>query len=357
MNLDMWKAQIETGSVEEKREAIRLAKNFSPSEVIDVLIECLYDPNKAVQEAVIETLIEMPDPVVVEKLLPLLREENPEVRNASIEILENIGKDFVDLIGKYLDDEDKDVRLFVCDIIGKFGTEKALEYLSKALSDPEVNVRNSAVMGIGRIPHQKSVEVLRDLLEKEQDSWVRFSIIDALTQIGGALAKKVLKEALHKEKNEVVLKALLDAIAKFGESDFILDALYVFDFLMTKKLSDVYTDLVDLGIKAESFDDKKVLYKMAVYLCAYIKYSDDRWTAYRAVSIIPKLGDCAEELALDVLATVSEPMIIAGCIEALGEVGTERSIPVLEGFLNSDDERQRELAQDSIAKIRERINA
>ncbi len=352
MNIDMWKAQIESGSVDEKREAIRIAKDFPLEEVIDSLIQLLYDPNKAVQEAVIEFLEEHPEDIVVEKLLPLLREENANVRNASIEILEKIGRDKVDIIGEYLDDEDKDVRLFVCDIIGKFGTEKGLDYLIKALNDPEVNVRNSAVMGIGKVQSERAVKALADLLEKETDTWVRFSIIDALSQINLPSSKEVLRNVLYREKNEVVLKALLDAIAKFGQEDFVYDAIYVFEFLMSRKLSDIYSDLVDLGLRMEKIEDQSLIYKFGVYLCAYIKYSEDRWTAYRATNILPKLGKCGEEVLLEILNCVSEPMIIESAIEGLGEVGTDRAIPVLEKFLRSENERYRDLAKKAIERIK-----
>ncbi len=354
MNVEMWKAQLESGTPEEKREAIRSANEFPIESIIDSLMKALYDENKAVQEAVIEFLMQRNEPIVVEKLLPLLREENASVRNAAIEILEKIGRDKVDLIGAYLNDEDKDVRLFVCDIIGKFGTESALDYLIKALDDPEVNVRNSAVMGIGRVKSERAVKALEELLNREEDTWVRFSIIDALTQIGLPSAKEVLRKALFKENNEVVLKSLLDGIAKFGDDDFIYDAMYVFEYLMTRKLSDIYSDIVELGLRVDSIDDKRLRYKFGVYLCAYIKYSDDRWTAYRAVNVIPKLGECAEDILIDVLNSVEEPMIIASAIEGLGEVGTSASLEVLERFKNSDDERQRELAEEAINKIKSR---
>ncbi len=354
MNIDMWKAQIESGTVEEKREAIRAAKDFPIEQVVDTLIKLLYEDNKAIQEAVIEFLMDCSDDIVVERLLPLLKEEDANVRNAAIEILEKIGRDKVDIIGRYLDDEDKDVRLFVCDIIGKFGTEKALDYLIKALNDPEVNVRNSAVMGIGKVQSNRAVEALSDLLSREEDTWVRFSVIDSLTHINLPLAKKVLRDALYQEKNELVLKALLDAIAKFGGEDFVYDAMYVFEFLMTRKLSDIYSDIVDLGLRVDKIEDEKLVYKFAVYLCAYIKYAEDRWTAYRAVNVLPKLSCCAEKILLDVLSFVQEPMIVASAIEGLGQVGTSESIPVLERFLSSEDERQRELAQEAIDKINSR---
>ncbi len=358
MDIEMWKAQVESGSIEEKREAIRVAGSLPITDIIDTLISILYVDNKALQEAVIELLVSRPDKLVVEKLMPLLREENANVRNAAIEVLEKIGRDYVDLIGAYLEDEDKDVRLFVCDIIGKFGTEKALEYLSKALYDEEINVRNSAVMGIGSIVNEKSVSVLAELLERETDTWVRFSIIDALTKIGLDSAKEVLRKALYREKNDVVLKALLDGISKFGDDIFIYDIMYVFEFMSSQKLSDVYSDIIDFGLRVETIpDDEAVRKKFAVYLLAYIKYSDDRWNAYRAVNIVSKLGPEAEWVLLDILQTISEPMIINSAIEGLREIGTAKALDLLAKFVDSEDENQANLTREAIEKIKERTNA
>ncbi len=351
MDIEMWKAQVESGTIEEKREAIRVAKDFPIEQVIDVLVRLLYDPNKAIQEAVIEFLSSESSAIVVKKLLPLLREENAAVRNAAIEILEKIGRDKVDLIGEYLNDEDKDVRLFVCDILGKFGTDKTLEYLKKAINDSDVNVRNSAVMGIGRIKNEKAVEVLADLIGRENDTWVRFSIIDALSQIGGEKAKQVLRAALFKEENEVVMKALLEAIARFGDENFVYDALYVFEFLLTRKLSDIFADIVELGLRAEKIENKCLSYKFAVYLCAFIKYAEDRWMAYRAVNVVPKLQDCAEDVLIEVMQVVDEPMILSSILETLKDIGTDKCRAAVERCLDASDERIVELAREVLQKL------
>ncbi len=352
MELEQWKNSIKNGNSDEKRQAIRESELFDISDIIDDLIAVLYEDNKALQEAVIDTLIQRNGDVVVNKLLPLLSEENASVRNAAIEVLEAIGKERVDLIGAYLDSEDKDVRLFVCDIIGKFGTEKALNYLEKALSDEEVNVRNSAVMGIAKVPMEKSVSLLERVLEKEKDPWIRFSAIDALTQIGLPSCKDVLKKALHEEKNEVVIKALLDGLLKFPGKDSMEDTLFVFESLLVKKFSDMFEIMVDLGVKVEEPLDEKVLLSLAVYLRAYIRYAEDRWNAYRAANLLAKLGSLGEEIAIELLNQVREPMIVAALLECLREVGTEKAVSVLERYLAEGDDKQKEISQEALNRIK-----
>ncbi len=352
MELEQWKHAIKQGDPEQKRQAIRESEMFDIADIIDDLIAVLYEDNKALQEAVIDALIQRNTDLVVNKLLPLLREENASVRNAAIEILEAIGKDHVDLIGSYLEDEDKDVRLFVCDILGKFGTEKALNYLEKALSDEEVNVRNSAVMGIAKVPIERSVALLGQVLEREKDPWIRFSAIDALSQVGIPSCKDVLKNALHEEKNEVVIKALLEGLLKFHGEDSMQDTLFVFESLMVKKFSDMFETIIDLGVKLESDFDEKIAGPLGVYLSAYIRYTEDRWNAYRAANLLSKLGPYGEDIALDLLNGIDEPMIVAALLECLAKVGTEKSRAVLEHYAAKGNDKEKEISAQALERIK-----
>lgn len=75
-----------------------------------------------------------------------------------------------------------------CIVLGNSGHVSALPYLAQALGDPEALVRLHAAWGLGRIPGQESVKVLKARAGEEKDSGVLEEITAALATLvsGGA---------------------------------------------------------------------------------------------------------------------------------------------------------------------------
>jgi len=107
--------------------------------------------------------------------------------------------------------------------LGKIGDTRAVEPLSKALSDESENIRKSAAKVLGKIGDTRAVEPLSKALSDESES-IRASAAKALGDIGDAQAVEPLIQLLDTELKDLkqirhsgaILKAS-EALGKIGD--------------------------------------------------------------------------------------------------------------------------------------------
>jgi HEAT repeat protein len=100
----------------------------------------------SVREVMFTTLGQVGGKVVVEGLLPLLRSEDPNLRNGAIETLSGMPDDVGGSIDGLLQDADVDVRIFTVNLLGDLKHPKVVDWLSHALRcDDHVNVVAAAL--------------------------------------------------------------------------------------------------------------------------------------------------------------------------------------------------------------------
>jgi len=183
------------------------AGNWS-SEVVDVLLKALSDPDWRVREATVTAMgrTNSKHPEVIQALLKALSDNDEDVRRAAATALGQIGSkqpEVVDALLKALSDPNWDIREAAAEALGQVGNRqpKVVNALLKVLSDPDWDVRETAAKILGRAASEQPgvVDALLKALPTS-DRLVRWTVTTALAQIGNTQSKVV----------DALLKALFD---------------------------------------------------------------------------------------------------------------------------------------------------
>jgi HEAT repeat protein len=103
------------------------------------------ESSRFVREAIFSALARISDPSVCDAVIPLLRSEDVFLRNACVALLQQKGNAALDILEPLASDADPDVRKLVLDAVSTMQSPRVDKALSRALNDPEINVRIAAV--------------------------------------------------------------------------------------------------------------------------------------------------------------------------------------------------------------------
>ena len=196
------------------REGAYLAGKERLEEAIPLLAGHIQSPDIGVQEAAERALRKIGGPKVVHEAIPLLRSDDAPVRNIAMDLLRAVGSTDMDALYALLHDNDADIRIFASDILGSTGSALAISPLCTALlRDPEVNVRYQAAVSLGNLAFPEAADSLNKALE--DDEWVRFSVVEALTKIRAESSVGALIKALD-ASSDLVASTIVDALGEMG---------------------------------------------------------------------------------------------------------------------------------------------
>ncbi|WP_298435973.1 HEAT repeat domain-containing protein [Geobacter sp.] len=178
---------------EERRRAVISLASRPLADVRHLLFDAMGDLSWRVRkEAVNIVLGADPDESAVEGLVGLLASpDNAGLRNSAVEALERLGSRAVPALLRRINDQDRDVRKFVIDILGNIADRSCIPSLVGALRDQDANVSAAAAENLGKIGDPRAVPHLVDALAVN-DVWFRYSLLGALARIGEAVSFAVL---------------------------------------------------------------------------------------------------------------------------------------------------------------------
>ncbi len=206
--------QFQSDDPEVIREAAFAAGHSGDPALAPYLAKHLSSHNLGVQEAVDQALRRIGGTETVRILTPLLRSEEAPVRNLSMDILREIGKEDFPSLSKLLRDQDPDIRIFAADILGATGNMLAVEPLCDALlKDPEVNVRYQAAVSLGNLAYPESAPALNKAIADEE--WVQFAVIESLTKVRAESSVNALIKAMS-TSSDLVCSMIIDALGEMG---------------------------------------------------------------------------------------------------------------------------------------------
>lgn len=196
------------------REAAFRAGEDGCADAVGLLAELLQTNHLGIQEAADTSLRKIGGKETVQAVLPMLRSDDAPVRNLSMDILRAVGSQDLPSLIALIHDEDADIRIFASDILGSTDNVLAVEPLCEALlKDPEVNVRYQAAVSLGELGKAEAAPCLNKAIEDEE--WVQYSVIEALTKIGHSSSVDAMVKALDKA-SDLVASMIIDSLGEMG---------------------------------------------------------------------------------------------------------------------------------------------
>jgi HEAT repeat protein len=194
-----------------RRWAVEDLGDCGDDAAVELLVRALADPSPAVCEAALDALERIGGETVVQAALPALRSEHVPLRNAASLLLSQLGETAVEHLVGMAADEEKDVRLFAIDTLGRIGSPSAEAAIIRMLTDPDINVAAAAAAALGEVGTASAVGPLIEALKA--DSWVRCAVAKSLGQIGGVEAAAMLA-VLTAGEDELVAYAAIQALTQ-----------------------------------------------------------------------------------------------------------------------------------------------
>lgn len=205
---------LKSSETEVLREAAFNAAEARCEEAVPLLAKLLESDNLGVQEAGDMALRKIGGAATVHHMIPMLRADEAPLRNMAMDILREVGGDDVPSLVALLRDEDPDLRIFASDIVGTLNTIAVVPPLCEALlKDHEVNVRYQAAVSLGNLPCPEAARCLNKALN--DDEWVVFAVIEALTKIRDESSIAALAQALDRS-TDLVASMIVEALGEMG---------------------------------------------------------------------------------------------------------------------------------------------
>lgn len=169
-----------------RRAALDLGETPAAAEPLSARLTV--EPEKAVREAIVTSLIRIGNETAVEGLLPLLRSDDAGLRNDVIEALQQMAESVGPFMEAMLSDTDPDVRIFAVNILEALRHERSRLWLEQVVAnDPHINVCATAVDLLAEIGTPESLPTLQALLERfGKQPYIRFAVDTAVSRIKGA---------------------------------------------------------------------------------------------------------------------------------------------------------------------------
>jgi len=335
-----------------RKQTLKKLFQTNSDKAINFIVEALSDANKAIQDLAMQCLIKLNKPKTVQLLIPLLRSEEPSLRNAAKEVISNIGYVASDLITELLKDEDDDIRIAACDILGALRLDETVESLIRALNDPNSNVRSNAAVALGMIGDAKAVGPLVGLFKDNE--WVRFCAIEALGKIGASEVIGAVNETFKKavkQQDDLIIWASAEALGYLRSKNSVKLLLGSLNKVNVAIREMILAALVEIAgenfITTLTEDEKKMV---AGCLINSLSSTDERLRTF-AVNTLAKIK--LEEAVFPMVYLTKEletdDPVLNLIKEELARMGF---VKPLVGFLDYPDERLVNFVVDILGKIK-----
>lgn len=233
-----------------RRDACEAIERERDVSFVNDLVGVLKDDDLGVKEGAINALAAIGGKPVAEAVVPLLRSENASLRNIGIEILTQVGPNAPGTLRALLKDGDDDVVKFAVDTVAAIGDARFEHDISGLLTHKNPNVKASAAVCLGRINAKSAAPLLVAAL-KDDEEWVRFSVIESLGILKDKAALGPIFELIERDSG-LIKEAALEAIGKIAEPEDVPPLLHKAEILLERGQLLSASAVVDLFEKAFS---------------------------------------------------------------------------------------------------------
>ncbi|MSN25720.1 MAG: hypothetical protein GJV46_07595 [Geobacter sp.] len=209
---------LQSEDEEIRRSALKSLDGFPLCESLEIVITAMSDASWRVRKEAVEVFLSSaPDEKCITELLKLLREEdNAGLRNSAAEAVIRLGSVAAVPLIKMVQDEDREVRKFIIDVMGAIGDPTFVTHMLNALNDPDVNVASAAAEHLGSLGDASVAPFLVSAIAANDVVLFRFSALEAL----GKLVPKgpVPDEILRLSDHDIFKKLLYDYLGNVSDA-------------------------------------------------------------------------------------------------------------------------------------------
>ena len=286
------------------------------------LIDLLPDLSKEGRAIAFRLLERTEDPVVKQRLVPLLNHEDWSVRMQVTKLLSRSSEPSSNTaIRALLRDEHRTARLEAVKAIHNLGDQTAVPDMVELLRDPDLKVQTAAIDALVKLADASAVPHLLTVL-KDESEYVRRAAVEVLNQMATPEAILDLVRALRDEDWWVRVRAA-DALGALGGEkvvDAILGLLNDQDAFIRRYAVEILNSVAS---------------PRAVESLIGVLDDEDWWVRERAIDALGKTRDARAVTPLLELAEQDDA--IGGlCVQALSQIGDPSAIKALCSLVAGD---------------------
>ena len=223
---------------------------------------------------------------------------------------------------EHLNSEDPQEIREACFRIGEEECRDGIPYLVELLKSNNVGIQEAAELALRKLGGEESVEALISLLW-EEDVAVRNVAIDILRDIGDQ-GLYILINLLEEDDSDIRI--------------FVVDILgYTNNLMVVKPLCEILSRDPNPNVKSQAAISLGRLGCLEAVSCLEQALNDEDWVKFSAIEALKKIGsESSAEILINYLGKASD-LIDSAIIDALGEMGKVRVVPVLLNKLDTDN--------------------
>lgn len=280
-------------------------------------------------------------PVVLDRLIAAMRDENALVRFDAIHAIGVIGEPplppaEVKALSAELDHYDPIMRAATARVLGRLRAREAADALSVALLDSSPVVRLYATEALGLLRDTRSAPQLRDQLLKAKGDMVGATLL-ALARIGSRDDIGIFRQRLS-DRTPLVRRAAAEGLGRAGDADAA--------GLLAPLLKNDRADEVRL---AAAFALQRLGQPQAALIAAMV---GGEKTDAQARDYLLELGGAAIPGIQQAFTAAKDSRQRATLVQLLGLIGTSDAITSIEPLLKDPDDRVRQAATWAMTRLR-----
>lgn len=312
------------------------------SAVVPALIEALDDANAAVRLAAVNSLGTLGDPRAIAALGKVLEEDSDtRVRRAAADALGEIDdpRAVPHLLDALKTEKVADVREKIVQSLAQIGDASAVPGIAAAANDASAATRRAVAEALGELETQSAVPTLVGMA-RDQDVDVRHAVAEALGRLESAAGLDALA-GLARDADADVRASAIESLGRL-EDPRTLSA-------FVTALADVSADVRSKA--AEGFHRVPELHKAPAALLAALGDVDHDVRK----NVAEALGSIGDEAAVPVLNKAladSNADVRRAVAEALAEIGGPDAITALMGLLKDPDPQIRKIVAEALGRHR-----
>lgn len=208
-DLDFNNYFVKFENTELKDKLIELTKNYDTKSdsFIKEIVE-LFDENVSIDDKIIliDILGNIPNPISMNYIIDLLKDEDMRIRWSAKESLEKQGKYNLNELIKFLNSDEDDIRYVIVFILTEMDDERVIEPLISSLYDSDSDIRFKAFKYLSNSDDERIIPHINNLIDDE-DVNIRLKAIKLLSKKGDENSLEYLHNAVSDEDKKIKINA------------------------------------------------------------------------------------------------------------------------------------------------------